>query len=122
MKNIDIYDLIIAQMGYSCSYITDEMINNNIEEINKLKEEIGIPCDSELYNLIILDDSEHTQLDVIAILVDLGVGEMAHKIMKRAENEGSAVIKESNYSELRAMQKVLEQENYKTAIRTVIKE
>ncbi len=117
----DIYDLLIFSMGFPCDGITEDMINYNMDEINKLKEEIGMSCNSERYNLIILDDSDHTQLEVITILVDLGVGEMAHKIMKRAEIEGSAVIKESNYSELREMQKILDREDYKTVIRTSLK-
>lgn len=109
-------------MGYSIDGITEDIIEQNQDEINGLKEELGITSKSDQFNLILLDDDIHDQLEVVSDLLDIGCGDKSLNIMYKAHNTGFAIVKSGPYRELMPLQNNLRKEKYKTVIRRVEKE
>lgn len=122
MSRFDIYDYLISAEGFPIDGITKRMISKNLEDINKLKEELGIKADKEMFNLILFDDMEHNYLEVLADLVDIGLGDNYFKIIKEAELKGSVVLMSGQYFELKPVQDKLRKEKYRTVIRRIEKE
>lgn len=118
MKIYDKYDLLISAMGFPIDGIADDLIEQNQDEINNLKEELGMTSKSNLFNLILLDDKIHDMLEVVGHLLEIGCGaEKSLDIMNKAHNTGSAIVKSGSYKELVKLRNKLRQEKYKAIIR-----
>jgi ATP-dependent Clp protease adapter protein ClpS len=122
MKRFDTYDILISSMGYSIDGITKHIIEQNQAEIISLKEELGITKKSDQFNLILLDDDIHDQLEVVSDLLEIGCGDKSLNIMYEAHNTGFAIVKTGPYRELVQLRNKLREEKYKTLIRRVEKE
>lgn len=122
MKRFDLYDIFISSKGFHFDGIDDKLIDEHQDEIIKLKEELGITSKSDQFNLILLDDNIHDQLEVVSDLLEIGCGDKSLNIMYEAHNTGFAVVKSGPYRELMQLRNKLRQEKYKTVIRRVEKE
>ncbi|MEN8248895.1 MAG: hypothetical protein ABFS32_08180 [Bacteroidota bacterium] len=113
----DIYDCLLSNLGYNHKCVTEDILEQNQEEIDALKKEIGLIKNDDLYNLFLYDDSIHDQLEAAMIIMSLGIPpEEAMWKMYLANNTGSCVLKTAPYNELKRMQDKLKEENYSSAI------
>lgn len=122
MKQYDKYDCLLSSLGYNHKCVTENILEQNQDEIIKLKEELGIAPKSDQFNLILLDDDIHDQLEVVSDLLEIGCGDESLNIMYEAHNTGFAVVKSGPYRELMQLRNKLQQEKYKTVIRRIEKE
>lgn len=117
MKKIDVYDLLISEMGYPMEDIDEFTLENHQEEIEFLKKELGIP--SDFYKLILFDDNIHDQLSVVCDLIEAGFGESSSKLMLRAHTKGSVKLKSGPYTTLKPIEDWLRMKDYNVVIRKV---
>ncbi len=117
MKEIDLYDLLIADQGFPLA--GDEILINMYEdELLELKNEIGILPEKELFNLILQDDHDHFQDEVICDLFPY-FGNESEALMMEAHTRGAAILQSGEYKQLKKIQDELLEKNYKVIINRI---
>lgn len=117
MKEIDLYDLLIAEQGFPLE--GDEILINIYEdELLELKNEIGITQEKNKFNLILKDDSDHFQDTVVCDLFPY-YGEKSESLMMEAHTNGAVILQVGEYMQLKKIQDELRQKNYKIIINRV---
>jgi len=118
----DKYDILISAMGFPIDGITDDLIEEYQAEINSLKEELGIIIEKDQFNLILFDDMDHTHLEVMSDMIEIGLGDQSMEIIREAELTGRVILMSGHFTELKKFHKKLRKENYRTVIRRIEKE
>lgn len=116
---IDVYDILISQMGHPMNGIDDEMICQYHDELDKIKLEIGLPHDFNDFQLILLNDNNHTTVEVVWDLFHLGFEDDAESLMWKAHKTGSVVLKAGKYDDLKKIYDGLVMNDYRVEIRRV---
>ena len=122
MKKYDKYDILISSMGFHIDGITDKIIDKHQDEIFKLKEELGIIIENDQFNLILFDDMDHTHLEVMSDMIEIGLGDRSMEIIREAELTGRVILMSGHFTELKKFHKKLRKENYRTVLRRIEKE
>lgn len=115
--NWDKYDLLISDQGYPVEGITKEILEQNQDEIDALKEEIGLTENADLFSLVLHDDDIHDQVEAAVMIMALNIPpEEAFWKMSITHNSGSCVLNTGTFNEMKKMQDMLKEENYTSEI------
>lgn len=118
MKGIDLYDILISEMGFPMAGIDDVLINLHEDELLELKNEIGILPGKVMFNLILKDDNEHCQDTVVFDLFPF-FGEKSESLMMEAHTNGAVILQVAEYKQLKKIQVELKQKNYNIIINRI---
>ncbi|MBN1415655.1 MAG: ATP-dependent Clp protease adaptor ClpS [Bacteroidales bacterium] len=114
MKNIDIYDILLVELGYPMEKVDCVMINKHEDELLNLKNEIGILPSRDMFNLILKND-DHYMDEVICDLFPY-YGDESASLMMEAHINGAVILQKGDYKVLKKIQDELREKDYKVII------
>lgn len=117
----DVYDLLLESLGYHSDLgISEDDLIQNARAISELANEIGINLSEDVFDLYLVDDDIHDQIEVVLCLYNLGLDNaQAMNVMYEAHYNGKSKVLSSRYAKLKMMQDQLNENGLKSFIRKV---